>query len=130
MGKPEDWVPSSNGPDVVTPLKADVFEFYLANKHRHPDQDMVGVVLAGIRQGFTLGAEGMAPGAQDYSGSKPPKEADRDKIESYFDDEVGAGRMAGPFRSPPHPNALIWPQFCVPKQHFTDRDESGVLMSS
>lgn len=81
----------------ISPLNCARFQTELKN---HPDKQWVHFVLQGVREGFKLGFN---PSLQLKPTNKNKVSARQHAkvIDSYLDNEVRRGRVAGPFDSPP-----------------------------
>ena len=78
-------------------------------------------ILEGIRFGVPVDYTGDREKGRDAVNLKID-EADKPKVTKVIDDDVRAGKKAGPFARPPFPNFCVSPIGCVPK-----KDASGTI---
>ena len=80
----------------------------------HPDRQFVRTLIEDLRFGSRIGYEGPRAGliAPNLRSAKVNPEA----ITSSIDKEVALGRMAGPYKDPPHPSLFCSDLGTVPKK--------------
>ncbi|MES9971263.1 MAG: reverse transcriptase domain-containing protein, partial [Candidatus Thiodiazotropha sp.] len=93
---------------VVTPIKVEVLAPYLVNYHQ------ASYLIKGFSYGFQLGYLGQRQFrmSSNMSSCKQFSDVISHKIKA----EVAAGRLKGPFSSPPFKNIQISPIGCIPKK--------------
>ncbi|KAK3730899.1 hypothetical protein QZH41_012612 [Actinostola sp. cb2023] len=112
-------------PPVHTPLRADCFARELI---AHPNPAQVSYVLNGIHNGFRIGFQR----SRKLKPSKKNKESattNPQVINSYLDNEVRLGRVAGPFSDPPLLNLHISSFGVIPKRGVQARGAAGTPIS-
>ena len=88
----------------VSPLQLDQFQMEL---HHHPDKSAVAYVISGIRDGFRVGFDPSLVSLKSASLNMRCSSEHPSVIDSYLQNEVSFGRVAGPFRVPPFPSLHI-----------------------
>ena len=106
---------------MVTPLIADCFEKGLKN---HPDQGFATYVVEGIREGFDIGFRG--PQEDTYSVNLKSAFEHPEVITEYVRKETQAGRIVGPFQTPPFEGFRCSPIGAVPK---SDPNKFRIIMN-
>ena len=96
---------------LVTPLRSLVLERELAN---HPNKDFVSQLLHNIQHGCSIGYEG--PQFPHIARHLPSAHAHPNIISEALAKECLAGRMAGPYDTPPLPNIHCSGLGVVPKK--------------
>ena len=96
---------------VCTPLKHSQFERELTH---HPDEAWVSWLLSSIQQGVRLGYNG--PRGQAIARNLPSAYEHTEAIEAELTKECNAGRLLGPFNTPPLPNLKCSGIGAVPKK--------------
>ena len=105
---------------VVTPVRVDIFEAYLAT---HPNRSFVESVCKGLREGFWPWAVTPSPGFPTINDESRPAPADEKKAEflrAQRDVEVAKDRFSPPFKHELLPGMYCMPIYAVPKPHSTD----------
>ena len=105
---------------VVTPVRVDVFEAYLAS---HPNRNFVDSVCRGLREGFWPWAVTPSPGfptTNDESRPAPTDEKKAQFLRAQRDVEVAKERFSPPFKHGLLPGMYCMPIYAVPKPHSTD----------
>ena len=98
----------------VSPLRGDQFRLELRS---HPDRSAVNYVLTGIQQGFHLGFNSSTISLRGASSNMRSAAEHPLVIDSYLQTEVAAGRVAGPFTSPPFPSLHVSRFGVIPKNN-------------
>ena len=80
----------------------------------HPDKDFVEFVSQGFRLGFDIGYFG--PDRSRVSRNLQSANENPEVVDVYLRDEIGKGRIMGPFESPPFENFQCQPIGIVPKK--------------
>ncbi len=95
---------------LTTPIKADLLHAYLKS---HPDQPLATRLVFSLQHGFTIGYTGprVALHAPNLSSAYSHPEA----VDQALVREIQAGRIAGPFETPPFPNLRCSGLGLVPK---------------
>ena len=102
-------------PSVSTPINVVVLERELS---QHPDRIFVSNVINSLRYGTHVG----------YTGPHKPRVSRNlisaiqhpEVVSGNLRKELGLGRVAGPFNSPPLPNLQCHPVGVVPKKHSSE----------
>ena len=99
--------------EIVTPLKHLRFQLHLRD---HPDLNFVSYVLNGIRLGFRIGYlhqqnTGIVIANHLSTALEKPQ-----VIDNHLEKEIGLGRMAGPFSTPPYDRMQASGLGVVPKK--------------
>ena len=81
----------------------------------YPDRKAADLILDIIEHGADIGYVGDRRGRL-HCRNLPSAREHPEAITKDIDEEVAAGRIAGPFRHPPVPNLVISPLGCVPKR--------------
>ena len=103
---------------IVTPVRVDIFEAYLAT---HPNQPFVKSVCNGFREGFWPWAESK-PGYPITNDESRPAPTDAKKAEflrAQRDIELAKDRFSPPFTHDLLPGMYCMPIYAVPKPHST-----------
>ena len=101
-------------PGTVSPIIVDKLEFEL----RHfPDRAKAECVIAGLRHGFHLGFNSSSVSLRSAAGNIPSASLQPSVIDSYLQNELVKGRIAGPFPTPPIPDLHISRFGVIPKKH-------------
>ena len=101
-------------PGTVSPINVDKLKFEL----RHfPDRAKAEYVIAGLRHGFHLGFNSSSVSLRSAAGNMPSASLQPSVIDSYLQNELVKGRIAGPFPTPPIPNLHISRFGVIPKKH-------------
>ena len=102
---------------IVTPVRVDIFEAYLAT---HPNQPFVKSVCNGFREGFWPWAETSKPGYPITVDESKPAPTDVKKAEflrAQRDIELAKDRFSPPFMHDLLPGMYCMPIYAVPKPH-------------
>lgn len=105
---------------IVTPVRVEVFETYLAS---HPNQPFVKSVCDGLREGFWPWAEVPKPGypiTNDESKEAPTDVKKAEFLRAQRDVELAKGRFSPSFAHDLLPGMYCMPIYAVPKPHSTD----------
>lgn len=81
---------------------------------RHPPDEDTRIALQSINQGADIQYDGPRAGATESSNLSSAR-LHPEAVDTFFDKELKAGRIEGPFDSPPLPNLRIAPLGTVPK---------------
>ena len=98
--------------NITTPLKLAAWK----EKLRHPDQDFVQYILAGIEHGFQIGVNR----ALNFTSAKQNMQSSAQNpeiIEDYLQKEVAKGNILGPFAPSTIPAVHINRFGVIPKRH-------------
>ena len=98
----------------VSPLQLDHFQMEL---HHHPDKSAVAYVISGIRDGFRVGFDPSLVSLKSASSNMRSSLEHPSVIDSYLQNEVSFGRVAGPFPEPPFPSLHISRFGVIPKNN-------------
>ena len=98
----------------VSPLQLDQVQMEL---HHHPDKSAVAYVLSGIRDGFRVGFDPSLVSLKSASSNMHSSSEHPSVIDSYLQNEVSFGRVAGPFPEPPFPSLHISRFGVIPKNN-------------
>ena len=98
----------------VSPLQLDQFQ---AELRHHPDQSAVAYVISGIRDGFRIGFDPSLVSLNSASSNMRSSSEHPSVIDSYLQNEVSFGRVAGPFPAPPFPWLHISRFGVIPKNN-------------
>ena len=110
----EDHFSSLHLPAMVSPIRVDRLELELLG---HPDQAKVAYVISGLRNGFHLGFHSSSISLNYATSNMPSALLQQSIIDSYLENELHKGRIAGPFPIPPLPNLHTSPFGVIPKKH-------------
>ena len=105
---------------IVTPVRIDIFESYLAS---HPNRNFVKSVCDGLREGFWPWALTPSPGFPTVCDESRPTPTDEKKanfLRAQRDVEVAKERFSSPFKHELLPGMYCMPIYAVPKPHSTD----------
>jgi len=105
---------------IVTPIKVDIFESYLAT---HPNQPFVASVCRGLREGFWPWANTLLDGyPETHDVSKPSTHrlAEETFMSNQLNIELGKGRFSESFGKDLLPGMYSMPIYAVPKPNSTD----------
>ena len=106
--------------EIITPIRVDVFEAYLAT---HPNQAFVKSVCNGLRKGFWPWATVPFPGYPSTNDESKPTPLDSKKadfLRAQRDVEVAKNRFSPPLKQGLLPGMYCMPIYAVPKPHSTD----------
>jgi hypothetical protein len=98
----------------VSPIQVDKLQLELRN---HPNQGKVAYVLNGLKEGFHLGFELSTTSLKSASRNLQSASLHPSVIDKYLQTEVGNGRVAGPFSTPPLSNLHISGFGVIPKRN-------------
>ena len=96
---------------VTTPLNANNFLWELQS---HPNNEFCDYIVSGIREGFDLGVKGNL--VSFSSGNMKSANQHSDVVSKYIATETKAGRIKGPFKTPPFSTFRCSPIGVVPKK--------------
>lgn len=99
-------------PKIVSPINVERLEFEL---QAHPNQAFVNKLCTELREGARIGYEGAR--TPRISRNLPTALANPEKISRNLEKEISAGRVEGPFSSPPFPNFQVSPLGIIPKKN-------------
>ena len=98
-------------PSPTTPLNVNILARELEN---HPDTTFVSYLISGLLEGFYIGCFG--PERTRISRNLRSAEDNPLQVQEYLEKELKAGRILGPFQSPPLPDFQCHPIGIVPKK--------------
>ena len=101
-------------PAMVSPIRVDRLELELCG---HPDQAKVAYVISGLRNGFHLGFHSSSISLKSATSNMPSALLQPSIIDSYLQNELHKGRIAGPFPIPPFPKLHNSRFGVIPKKH-------------
>jgi len=90
----EDHFSPLHPPAMVSPIRVDRLELELLG---HPDQAKVAYVISGLRNGFHLGFHSSSISLKSATSNMPSALLQPSIIDSYIQNELHKGRIAGPF---------------------------------
>ena len=102
----------------VSPIQVDKLQLELVY---HPNQGKVTYVLNSLMEGFHLGFESSTTSLKSASRNLQSATLHPSVIDKYLQTEVGNGRVAGPFPSPPLSNLHISGFGVIPKRNQEDK---------
>ena len=97
----------------VSPIQTYKLQVELYN---HPDPNTVAYVFRGLKESFYLGFE---PSMHNLEICSHPPFMHPAVIDKYLQNEVGIGRVGGPFSTPPKSNLHISSFGVIPKRNQT-----------
>ena len=110
----EDHFSPLHLPAMVSPIRVDRLELELRG---HPDQAKVAYVTSGLRNGFHLGFHSSSISLKSATSNMPSALLQPSIIDSYLQNELHKGRIAGPFPTPPLPNLHTSRFGVIPRKH-------------